>query len=203
MAIDNTAPTAEEIELAQNVARRIASKWKQVETEDVQQHLVLWLYENTTALARWRTEEGGQGKLYVSLRREASKYCAKETEETIGVSIDADNIYTVETVAAALPFMWELTESAKSSTLGSDATAILADISSAFYGRSKDDQQALTMRYRDGHTYDQIAEYFELGSKMAAHRMVDRALKYLVAALAGEAPHENRNRKENLPDELY
>jgi hypothetical protein len=59
------------------------------------------------------------------------------------------------------------------------------------------------MRYRDQHTYERIAEYFELPSKMSAHRLVDRALRYLVASLAGEAPHEHRDRKHNIPDELY
>jgi len=98
--------TEKEMKLAEKVAWRIGSKWSSVEIDDLQQHLYLWLVQNTRALERWRNDMT-DGKLYVSLRREAAKYCAREQAAHIGQPITHDNFYTVEMVSRALPFIFE------------------------------------------------------------------------------------------------
>ena len=80
--------TAAEIKLAEKVAWRVGSKWQAVEIDDLQSHLYLFMAENVKHLVRWRDEPGDNGKLYVALRREAARYCAKEQAARVGRPIN-------------------------------------------------------------------------------------------------------------------
>ena len=191
-------PNTDEINLAGKVAAKVGSKWSHVEQDDVTSHLYLWLCTNTRALERWRGEVGGQGKLWVALRREAGEFCAKETEHKNNQPLYSDNIYTPEILDRAMPFIFEewpqttalvnpVTGQAAASSNPQDhgnAVTILADITGAFWGLPADDRRVLSYRYEQPLTFSEIGE-LEGITKDGAKKRVDRALKRLAQALAG------------------
>lgn len=187
-----------ELRTAERVAKRLGSKWSAVETEDLTSHLYLWLVLNRDAVARWRAEEAGEGKLYVALRREASKYCAREQAVRVGRPISSgDGFYSFDRVARALPFIFEDTPSttvAVNPVTGAPqhapaeygaAITILADIRGTFYGLPRESQQVLAWRYRDGLSYEEIGELRGI-TKDGAKKQCDRAVQRIVDALAGD-----------------
>jgi RNA polymerase sigma factor (sigma-70 family) len=191
-------PNVDEIRTAREVAHRIGSRWSQVEIDDLTSHLFLWLVEHTKTLDRWRGETGGKGKLYVTLKREALKFCARETATKVGRPIDADNFYTEDVIERALPFIfeaWPETQVKQNPHTGQaqghkpheygSALAILADISGTFYGLPNDLREVLEWRYRDGLGLDEIANLKEI-TKEGARQMVLRGIRRMKDKLAGE-----------------
>jgi DNA-directed RNA polymerase specialized sigma24 family protein len=190
-------PTARELGVAERVARRIGQKWSLVEEDDLTSHLYLWILTNESAVARWRSESSGEGKLYVALRREAAKYCAKEQAARVGRPLNDGNFYTSEIVSRALPFIFE--DAPETIVLENPVTgqtnhsvgeyglgqAILADIQGSFYGLNPDVQTVLEWRFRDGLTFDEIGDLREITPR-GAKKQVDRAVSRLVEALSGE-----------------
>lgn len=188
----------QELALADKVAARIGSKWSAVEVEDLNSFLYLWLAEHHKTLERWRTEPEGVGKLYVSLKREAAKYCAKEQAAAVGRPIHADNFYTVDLLHRALPYLFEDVpqtgarvnpQTGEPQHAGYDfdtAVTIMADIRGAYYGLNKEIQNTLALRYRDGLTFEEIGELKGL-TKDGAAKQVQRALERLSNSLSGEA----------------
>lgn len=186
-----------ELKLAERVAARIGSRWSAVEIDDLTGHLYLWLVQNVHAVERWRAQENGQGALYVSLRREAAKYSAKEQAARVGRPIAEGNFYTREIITRALPFVFEETPQttvAVNPVTGAAATVpsesdlaitILADIRGAFYGLNGEMRTVLAWRFRDGLTFEEIGELRNI-TKDGAFKQVERAIGRLVDALAGE-----------------
>lgn len=186
-----------EMRLADKVAWRVGSRWSAVEVDDLQSHLYLWLCENLRNLERWRTEPGDNGKLYVSLRREAAKYCAKEQAARVGRPIATDNFYTPALVERALPFIFEDTPqtsvaenpvTGRPDHAGTDydvALTILTDIRQTYYGLNPEIQTVLAWRFRDGLTLEEIGELKGI-TKDGGAKAVNRAIQRLVDALAGE-----------------
>lgn len=186
----------EELKLAEKVAIRIGSKWSAVEVDDLTSHLYLWLLNNIKSVERWR-DETGDGKLYVSLRREAAKFCAKEQAAAVGRPITAGNFYSPELLDRALPYIFEespqtvvavnpVTGRAEHPTSEAGlAMAILTDIRTGFYGLNKELQEVLAWRYRDGLTLEEIGELRNL-TKAGAGKSVERALSRLADSLAGD-----------------
>lgn len=186
-----------EMKLAEKVAWRVGAKWSHVEIDDLQSHLYLWLVENQRNLERWRAEPGDNGKLYVSLRREAAKYCAKEQAARVGRPIASDNFYTPTLVERALPFVWEDTPqtsvaenpvTGRPHTAGTDydvALTILTDIRQTYHGLNPEIQTVLAWRFRDGLTLEEIGELKGI-TKDGGAKAVSRAVQRLVDALAGE-----------------
>jgi RNA polymerase sigma factor (sigma-70 family) len=186
-----------ELTLAGKIAQRIGSRWSAVEVEDLTSHLYLWLVEHSNQLANWRDQEGGEGKLYVSLRREAAKYCAKQQAAAVGRPIAADNFYTIELLNRALPYLFEETpetivdidprtgQTLSVNTEFGNALAIMADIRGAFYGLNSEIRQVLEWRFQDGLTYEEIGELRNI-TKDGAKKAVDRAVSRLSDALSGE-----------------
>lgn len=189
--------TAKEITVAERVSKRIGPKWSLVEDEDLTSHLYLWLVTNMATVERWRAEESGEGKLYVSLRREAAKFCAKEQAARVGRPLNDGNFYDQGKVSRALPYIFEQApetvvvenpvtgEASHSVGEYGLAQTIIADIRGAFYGLNPEVRRVLEWRFRDGLTFDEIGELRNL-SKMGAKKQVDRAVSRLVDALAGE-----------------
>lgn len=185
-----------ELRQAERVAQRIGSKWTMVEVDDLTSHLYLWLVQNIKAVERWRVEDS-EGKLYVALRREAAKFCAKEQASRVGQPIQAVNFYSADMLDRALPFIFEdtpqttvnenpVTGQAQSVPSEFDnAVAILADIRGAFYGLNREIRQVLEWRYKDGLTFEEIGELRGI-TKDGAKKQVDRALARLTDSLAGE-----------------
>jgi len=187
-----------ELNLADKVAVRIGSRWSEVEVEDLNSFLYLWLCENMDNVYRWRSEVAGEGKLYVSLRREAAKYCAKEQAARVGRPIHADNYYTVEMLKRAMPFIFEdspQTQVAIDPRTGApayrvegefnNAVTILADIRGAFHGLNHEIKQTLAYRFRDGLTFEEIGELKGM-TKDGAYKQVERGLERLSNLLSGQ-----------------
>jgi RNA polymerase sigma factor (sigma-70 family) len=191
--------TPEEMKVAERVGKRAASRWKNVQAEDVISELYLWLALNREPIDRWKNEEGGDGKLFVTLRREAAKYCAKEEATIIGRPLRQDNFYTVSLLKRALPFVFESVPetiakvnpvTGESYSTGSpedfgNAQAIMADIRGALYGINREMRTIIELRYRDGLTLEEIGELNNV-TKVAAMNRVDRAVQRLSDALSGE-----------------
>lgn len=187
----------EELQVAERVAARIGSRWSAVEVDDLTGHLYLWLLTNIKTVERWRGEEGGNGKLYVSLRREAAKYSAKEQAARVGRPIQEGNYYNRDLLHRALPYIFEdtpqtdvrvnpVTGQAESVPSNFDhALTLLADIKGAFYGLNREQKTVLEWRYRDGLTFEEIGELRNI-TKDGAKKQVERALGRLVDSLAGE-----------------
>lgn len=186
-----------ELKLAEKVAYRIGSRWSAVEVDDLTSHLYLWLVTNVKNVERWRGEDAGEGKLYVSLRREAAKYSAKEQAARVGRPIAVGNFYTADLLDRALPYVFEDTPqttalenpvTGQAQSVGSQfdrAVTIMADIRGAFYGLNPEIRRVLEWRYRDGLTFEEIGDLRNV-TKDGAKKQVERAVSRLVDALAGE-----------------
>jgi DNA-directed RNA polymerase specialized sigma24 family protein len=186
-----------ELRLAQTVAAKMARRWHQVDVDDVTGTLYLWLAENYKSVQRWRDEPGGEGKLYVSLRREAAKYAAHESAARINRPLDDSAAYPVEVLERALPFIWEETPVSVvrvNPTTGEEldrpantglAQAILADLRGGFYGLPAEVQGVLAWRFRDGLTYEEIGDLSGM-TKDGAKKRVARGLKRLSDALGSD-----------------
>lgn len=188
-----------ELTLARRLAYKTAQKWPAVEAEDLSSELTLWLFENREAVARYREEEGGEGKLYVALRRHASKICAKEQTIRSGAPLDHDAEYTVGQVERAMPFVFEdVVQSSVAvdpsngalvggSTYSGDygvAMAVLMDMRGAYADMPPEVKLVLALRFRDGLTYDEIADLTGC-SKRTAIRRVARAVQRVRDHLCG------------------
>lgn len=188
--------TEKEIRLAEKVAWRVGSKWSEVEIDDLQSHLYLFMAENVGHLERWRREPGDNGKLYVALRREAAKYCAKEQAARVGRPSLTDDFYTADLLRRALPYVFEevpQTTVAENPVTGRPETipsesnlalTIITDIRGAFFGLNPEVRQVLAWRFRDGLTFEEIGELKGI-SKDGAKKSVDRAVQRLADSLAG------------------
>lgn len=186
-----------ELRLAEVIAAKVGKRWKNVEVEDLRSHLYLWLFDNQRALHRWRSEVGGEGKLYNSLRREASKYCSAETSARINRPLDETPAYPVDVLERALPFIFEGTpetlvrinpatgEPLEAFTESGRALALLADVRGAYYGLPREVQEVLAWRFRDGLTFEEIGELSEM-TKDGAKKRVTRAVRRLSDALGSE-----------------
>jgi DNA-directed RNA polymerase specialized sigma24 family protein len=185
-----------ELKMAEKVAGRIGAKWSAVEIDDLTSHLYLWLVKNVRHLEKWRLEEG-DGKLYVSLRSEAAKYCAKEQAMAVGRPITEGNFYTPALLDRALPYIFEdipqtivkvNPNTGQPEAHNADnnlALILLTDIRGAFYGLHRTIQEDLQWRYRDGLTYEEIGELRGL-TKDGAKKRIDKAVSRLSDKLAGE-----------------
>lgn len=187
---------ATEMNVAERVGKRIAGRWSSVDADDVVSHLYLWILENTGSIIRWRDEEGGEGKLYVSLRREAAKFCAAEEAVAVGRPLNADNFYNPEMLERALPFVFEDVpqtvafenpvtggvESRWSPGDSNNAVAIITDIRSALYDLNFEIRETIELRFRDGLTFEEIGELAGI-SKVGAKKRVDRAVQRLCDSL--------------------
>ena len=188
--------TEKEIKLAEKVAWRVGSKWSAVEIDDLQSHLFLFMAENVKHLERWRAEPGDHGKLYVALRREAARYCAKEQAARVGRPLHQDDFYTPDLLRRALPYVFEevpQTLVAENPVTGRPgdvphdsnlALTIITDIRQALWGLNPEVRQVLAWRFRDGLTLEEIGELRGI-SKDGAKKAVDRGVQRLADTLAG------------------
>lgn len=182
-----------ELTLARRIAWRIGSKWSAVEIDDLAQELTLWLFENADTVKRYRTEEGGEAKLFVTLRRVASKYCAHEQQARSGAPLDAGAAYSLAQIERALPYVWEETpqtsvsEHEKTSGYAGDygrAVAVMTDIRGAYEGLPPEVRSVLAMRFRDGLSYNEIGVLTDMSDRGVKKR-VTRALTRIQEALGG------------------
>lgn len=183
--------TLDEVKIIKAIARYFSSRWRKIDYDDLSSELTLWAYQNYQTLQSWRDEIDGEGKLYVSLKRQAAKYCAKETQKYSIRPIDKDNYYTKEQLEAILPFLWEQAPESASSVVSPEdshlAVTILADVRSGFYQLSKEDRSLLEIRYRLELSQSEIGELLGLSDR-GAEKRIQRALDRLLDNLGGEPP---------------
>lgn len=184
----NKTPTQLELQLATKIAWRVGSRWSHVEPEDLASHLTLWLFQNQNHLERWRENDVGKGRLYVSLKREAAKYCAKETAAKVGQPTDAGRFYSVERIRQILPFIFEQpfldampvnphTGQAIGQIPSGQVAVMLMDVRSAFYDLPIKTRELIALRFRDGLAHEEIAELRGLtieATKTAIHRALKK-----------------------------
>jgi hypothetical protein len=187
--------TPEEFDLARRVAFRVAGKWPMVEMDDAQSELYLWLVEHSSDVIRYRTEPGGEAKLFVALRRECGKYCAKETQARTGTPLDASLSYSKQQIERVLPFVFEdlpqqsvithpvtgAAVHAQSGTSG-EALAIVLDVRTAFLDLPAEVRLVLSMRFRDELTFKEIGTLTGL-SDAGAKKRVDRGVARIQSVL--------------------
>jgi len=182
-----------ELTLARRISWKIGSKWSAVEVEDLTQELTLWLFENVDTVKRYRNEEGGDAKLFVTLRRVASKYCAHEQQARSGARLDAGATYSLGQIERALPFLWEETpqtavhEHEKTSGFSGDygrAVAVMTDIRGAYASLPQEVRSVLALRFRDGLSYYEIGTLTSMSDRGVKKR-VTRALTRIQEALGG------------------
>ena len=184
----------QELILAKKVAYKTAQKWNRIEGEDLASELTLWLFENAVQVERYRDEDGGEGKLFVALRREASKYCARETRERTGQPLDYHSEYSLSQIERALPFVFEempsqavavnpYTGEALSPIGDGTAQAVMSDMKGAYADLPREVKLVLALRFRDGLTEAQIGELTGM-SQQAAHKRIKRAVARMRDALS-------------------
>lgn len=179
-----------ELSLARKVAYKTASKWSMVDVEDLASELILWLFEHEETVERYRAEEFGEPKLFVALRRRASKYCVREQEARTGSPLFDADPYTVEQVERALPFIWEdipqtvLPEFSSVPHSHGLALAIITDLRGAFQDMPEQVRETLTLRFRDGLTFTEMGRLTGISGE-AAKKRVTRAVRRVRDRLSG------------------
>lgn len=186
--------TDHELGLARKIARRWSQKWSLVEYDDLASELVLWLYEHESAVERYREDEL-EGKLFVALRRHASKYCAREQSERSGGPIEVDSPYTVGQIERALPFVFEGIPQSTYATIGevaptysgthSEALAIIIDLRSALVDMPDEVRESIVLRFRDGMSFTEIGRLTGM-TRQAATARVSRAVTRLRDSLSND-----------------
>ena len=184
--------TDKDLTLARKVAYRVGSKWSLVEIDDLTSELTLWMVEHADTVARYRDEEHGEAKLFVALRRLATKYSVREQTVRSGGPLMDDDPYTVEQVERALPYLFEETpqttvhEHPGARWDGSHGLAltIMTDMRGAFADLPPQVQETLTLRFRDGLSFADMATLTGITKRAAKHR-VDRAVRRLRDHLSG------------------
>jgi DNA-directed RNA polymerase specialized sigma24 family protein len=159
-----------ELSTARAVARRAASKWSLVESEDLESSLVLWLFENTKTVQRYQEDPDGPVKLLVALRRRANQLCVKDQAERSGTPLDFNARYSTSQIEKSLVAMFNMPSTSGSRVHPStgqlldpiepfieDAKAMVLDVRSAFIQLEDDSQRLLMMKYQHNYTFRDIA----------------------------------------------
>jgi DNA-directed RNA polymerase specialized sigma24 family protein len=186
----------DELVLAKRISISVGSKWSAVEIDDLTSELILWLYAHAGTVRRYRTEEGGQGKLFVALRRTAGRYCVKAQEARTGGPLETDAPYSTAQIERAMPYIFEpIPETTVFEKYGKPAgayptdggkvRAILLDVSIAYDALPPEHKTVLTLRFRDGLTYTDIGALTGV-SDVAARARVIRALERTRDYLSGD-----------------
>lgn len=190
--------TTQELGIAEKIARLMGSKWSAVEIEDLTSHLCLWMLEHYHKVTQYREDEGGEGKLWVALRREAQRFAVKEQIHRSGGLLDDNQSYSLKEVLTALPLIfdsssWPQTTVAQNPFSGAPvahqhsseaglALVLLSEVSAAFKKLPTGHREVLAMRFRDDMKLHEIAAVYDI-SHQAADKRVQRAIKALHMAL--------------------
>ncbi len=191
--------TPNEYRLANLIATRTSQRWRSVELDEIKSTLYLWLMENFATVERYRIEEAGEAKLFTAMQREANKFSAAEQQIKVGRGLRDDNEYSLEQVMRLLPYMFQdwpqsvvkenpvtnQTYATANPEKYGNALAMLLDVKTQFERLSKGPQNMIRMRYELELTLKEMSDLLEI-SEMAVKKRLDRALKYLVDALAGK-----------------
>ena len=184
-----------EMEMARRIGRRVAAKWSAAEQDDVVSELYLWLVEHKDVVERYRDDPYGEQKLFVALRRRASKYAYREQLVRAGGKLaDDDSLYTIEQIERALPFIfeeipqtvaYENPDTGASNYQGSPNRAlhIILDLQIAVADLPEPVRETIILRFRDGLTNKQIGDLTGV-SQEAARKRVHSAVRRVKESLA-------------------
>jgi RNA polymerase sigma factor (sigma-70 family) len=187
----NKELTPEELRVASKIAKRFSYQWRTIDPQDLNSELILWMLEHYETVNKWRFAIGGQGKLVVSLKRLAARYCANETAANIHKPLDTNFHYTIEQIERGLPFIWQerpqtiaVRHEASSGENSTNAVAVLADLDFAFQSLNADYQNILKWRFQLNLNLKEIGELLGITDRAAKAR-IDRALEKLQFELGG------------------
>lgn len=189
----------EDIDLAKRVARRMAQRWSLVELDDLTSELTVWLYENKDVVERYRKDEQGEGKLFVALRRFASKYCATEQATRQGAPLDFAAKYSIQSIERALKVLFDEYPTSFGSVvhpstghLLSDwnpevetARAVLMDTRSAFERLIEQEQVLCIARFQFDMTYRELAE-MDGSTPTGVRKKLRRVLRHMQQFMEGD-----------------
>lgn len=189
--------------LVASVANEFARKFGRygVEREDLAQEMRVWIFRHPAKLAEWEeSEEGAEKPLARTLRNEALDLCQRWKADYLGYSVNDLHYYSrKELQKVLLPALFDReawTEPPVSEDSGRSGTApgeggnwvsLLADVSRAFDGLPKRDQDLLRMFHQDQMTNVLVADMLGI-SQQAASKKHHQALGRLVRQLGGERP---------------
>jgi RNA polymerase sigma factor (sigma-70 family) len=188
--------TERELQLTKNIAYKQSRNWSNVEYEDLHAELMLWLVQKYVTVLRYREEEGGEGKLYVSLNRAATKYAAKEQSYYNGASVTTQQkekyAYSFTVLDNALQYFWNYKSILLSSTpehpqhgtstvelnTENDIQTIMLDIDMAFKKLNPAEQILLEYRFKENKTFNEIGSILSV-SDNAARMRINRLISKL------------------------
>ena len=195
---ENLQPvTQAETNVARNLAKRMAGKWSLVDAEDLESVLLLWLYENSATVAKYRQEADGTVKLITALRRKAQAYCTAEQQERSGTPLDFNAKYSLQQIERSLVAMFNLNTQngirvnpltdqpvdVWDPTLD-DARAVVLDVKLAFQKLDPNSQGILIWKYEAEYTYRDIALFLGM-SAPGARKKVRKILREIQIVLDG------------------
>ncbi len=189
--------TEVETNIARNLARRLAGKWSLVDVEDLESVLLLWLYENSAIVAKYREQTDGTIKLVTALNRKAHSFCVAEQQERSGYVLDYNSRYSLTQIERSLVAMFNLTGSsaikvnpvtgepvdAYDSSLD-DARAAVLDVKLAFEKLDSESQMILIWKFEQEFTYRDLALLLGM-SAPGARKKLRKVLRELQAILDG------------------
>jgi RNA polymerase sigma factor (sigma-70 family) len=199
-------------ELVPSVTYVIVRKFKGwVDTEDVRQECYLWAIgrgqQFTDLLNEPNAEkrEQNERRIAYQMRRVAERYARKEKARKAGYKVGDEAFYDTTIIAQLIPFViasivnGTVLEQAQemindgtprrqsTPAEGGNLLAILIDIKKAYLKLGQEDKTILQMRYHDGFTLNQVAQYLECATSTADRRSTS-ALRKLQNKLGGETP---------------
>jgi|TARA_R110000782_G_scaffold63220_2_gene129698 DNA-directed RNA polymerase specialized sigma24 family protein len=190
--------TEAELSTAKAVARKAASKWSLVESDDLESSLVLWLFENKATVLRYQDDPDGPIKLLVALRRRANQLCVKDQAERSGTPLDFNARYSTSQIERSLIAMFNMPSVSgarvhpstgqpidKFEPFVEDAKAMILDVRSAFIRLEDDSQRLLMMKYQHNYTFRDIA-LVEGISAPGVRKRIRKFIRLMQQTLNGE-----------------
>jgi RNA polymerase sigma factor (sigma-70 family) len=199
-------------DLVPSVSYVISRKFKGwVEFEDIKQECFLWAIGRGQQFVDLLNEpnlnrrEQNEKRIAYQMQRMAERFARKEKARKAGYKTTDEAFYDTTTIAKLIPFViasvvdGTVLEQAqemindgtprKQSTPaeGGNLLAILIDIKKAYLKLDQEDKTILQMRYHDGFTLNQVAQYLECATSTADRRSTS-ALRRLQNKLGGETP---------------
>lgn len=206
--VDYTFTAADEAAVASATKQCFSRYRRYVTYEDVQQQLYVWLLMHHHKAQEWRSkysEKHAERTLVKALKNEGERYCRAEKAEAEGYEVADEYFYSIPMIADLLQLALDPTwmepkgidytaikgTGGKPASEGGDLIVMVADVSSAFDGLQRADQELLRYVYGSRRSpADAIArKSLEWGvSQSAAYNRVYRVVGRIRASLGGENP---------------
>jgi RNA polymerase sigma factor (sigma-70 family) len=199
-------------QLVPSVTYVIVRKFKGwVDTEDIRQELYLWAigrgqqFTDLLNEPNFEKREQNERRIAYQMRRVAERYARREKARKAGYKVGDEAFYDTTLIAQLIPFViasivnGTVLEQAQemindgtprrqsTPAEGGNLLAILIDIKKAYLKLDQEDKTILQMRYHDGFTLNQVAQYLECATSTADRRSTS-ALRRLQNKLGGETP---------------